>query len=73
MKEKYGTIDFKEEKLGENESEILDAQIKRGEEPAKHNEDEVIENSYDSEFEAEFFGGKNPELNAEMDKNLRQG
>tara|TARA_B110000285_G_C15114671_1_gene613336 strand:+ start:553 stop:861 length:309 start_codon:yes stop_codon:yes gene_type:complete len=36
----------------------------------KNDDDEVIDNSYDSEFEADFFGGKNPEKNAEMDKNF---
>ena len=54
MKEKYGTIDFKEEK---GDAEEL-------------NDDDVIENSYDSEFEAEFFGGKNKELNAKADEIL---
>ena len=55
MKEKYGTIDFKEEK---GDAEEL-------------NDDDVIENSYDSEFEAEFFGGKNKELNAKADEILQ--
>ena len=53
MKEKNGTIDFKEEKANPEEIKELD------------NED-IIENSYDSEFEAEFFGQKDPELNKQL-------
>ena len=55
MKEKYGTIDFKEEKADDQPL----------------NPDDVIENSYDSEFEAEFFGVKNKELNAKADEILQ--
>ena len=50
IKEKDGTIEFKEEKA----------------DPEELKEEEIIDNSYDSEFEAEFFGQKDPELNKEL-------
>lgn len=37
-------------------------------EPADGEDDEEWDQSYDSELEAEMFGGKDPELNAQLDK-----
>ena len=55
-----------------NQNKEKDEPVYKGTGAAKLDVEGIEDNSYDSEFEADFFGGKNPELNAEMDKNFEK-
>ena len=77
-REKLGIVEFKEDQEEEkynpydedqkNYEEAAKAEIQFEERRNGSDEEEGGDNSYDSEFEAEFFGNKNPEANDLLDK-----